>query len=251
MTDIILSGCLGKLGSAICKIAENDTDIKIVAGVDINYCDSKPFPVFSSFSELPLSSFDAVVDVSHPSAVGDILNFVTKHKKTVLLAVTGYNAEQVRQIEAAAKIVPVFMAPNLSIGISLISKLARTAAEYLSGSYDIEIVEAHHNQKLDAPSGTALSLYSAISEALPFNPEPVYSRHEKRQKRAKNEIGIHSIRGGTVPGEHEIIFAGHDEVIKISHSALSKDIFAVGALNAAKFIVKRDCGLYGMEDMLS
>lgn len=167
-----------------------------------------------------------------------------------VIATTGLSDEQVAKIHETAKEIPLFFSANMSIGISLISELAAKAARVLEGSFDIEIVEAHHNQKIDAPSGTALMLANSISDALTEKPHYEFDRHSKRQKRDKNEIGIHAIRGGTIVGEHEIIFAGLDEIIKISHSARSKELFAVGAVNAALYLKGKEPGFYSMKQLI-
>ena len=204
---------------------------------------------FKSFLDVNVDA-DVIVDFSHPSVLNGLLEFAVAKKMPAVIATTGLSNEQVAKIHETAKEIPLFFSANMSIGISLISELAAKAARVLEGSFDIEIVEAHHNQKIDAPSGTALMLANSISDALTEKPHYEFDRHSKRQKRDKNEIGIHAIRGGTIVGEHEIIFAGLDEIIKISHSARSKELFAVGAVNAALYLKGKEPGFYSMKQLI-
>lgn len=248
MVKIILSGCSGKMGHVITKCVENKENCEIVAGVDINKCDA-PYPIFASFSEINVDA-DVIIDFSHPSVLASLLEYCKKNKMPTVIATTGLSDEQKKEIEDTSKEVPMFFSANMSIGVNLISELAAKAARVLEGSFDIEIVEAHHNQKIDAPSGTALMLADSISDALTNKPTYEFDRHSKRAKRDPNEIGIHSIRGGTIVGEHEVIFAGLDEIITISHSARSKDLFAVGAVNAAAFLKGKPAGMYSMKQLV-
>lgn len=248
MVKIILSGCSGKMGHVITKCVENKENCEIVAGVDINKCDA-PYPIFASFSEIDVDA-DVIIDFSHPSVLASLLEYCKKNKMPAVIATTGLSDEQKKEIEDTSKEVPMFFSANMSIGVNLISELAAKAARVLEGSFDIEIVEAHHNQKIDAPSGTALMLADSISDALTNKPTYEFDRHSKRAKRDPNEIGIHSIRGGTIVGEHEVIFAGLDEIITISHSARSKDLFAVGAVNAAAFLKGKSAGMYSMKHLV-
>ncbi len=248
MTRLILSGCYGTMGKVITACVSKRDDCEIVAGVDINE-GSAPYPVYKSFDGISEKA-DAVIDFSHPSVLNSLLVFCKENKYPVVIATTGLNDSQKADIELASKEIPVFFSANMSLGVNLISELAAKAAKVLEGSFDIEIVEAHHNQKIDAPSGTALMLADSINDALETKAHYEYDRHSKRMKREKDEIGIHSVRGGTIVGEHEIIFAGLDEVIKISHSARSKNLFAVGAINAAIFISGKSPKLYSMKDLI-
>lgn len=248
MVKIILSGCSGKMGHVITKCVENKENCEIVAGVDIDKCDA-PYPIFASFSEIDVDA-DVIIDFSHPSVLASLLEYCKKNKMPAVIATTGLSDEQKKEIEDTSKEVPMFFSANMSIGVNLISELAAKAARVLEGSFDIEIVEAHHNQKIDAPSGTALMLADSISDALTNKPTYEFDRHSKRAKRDPNEIGIHSIRGGTIVGEHEVIFAGLDEIITISHSARSKDLFAVGAVNAAVFLKGKPAGMYSMKQLV-
>lgn len=248
MTKIILSGCFGHMGKVITDCVSKRADCEIVAGVDIG-SGTAVYPVFKSFSDVNVDA-DVIVDFSHPSVLNGLLEFAVAKKMPAVIATTGLSDEQVAKIHETAKEVPLFFSANMSIGISLISELAVKAARVLEGSFDIEIVEAHHNQKIDAPSGTALMLANSISDALTEKPHYEFDRHSKRQKRDKNEIGIHAIRGGTIVGEHEIIFAGLDEIIKISHSARSRELFAVGAVNAALYLKGKEPGFYSMKQLI-
>lgn len=248
MTRIILSGALGKMGKAITACLDNRYDCEIVAGVDCATAESQ-FPIYRSFADIDVDA-DVIIDFSHPSVLEDLLTFAKNKKMPAVIATTGLTEQQVESIKLASNDIPLFFSANMSIGVSLVSELAKKAAKVLQ-DFDIEIVEAHHNQKIDAPSGTALMLADSISEALDEQPIYEFDRHSKRMKRAKNEIGIHAVRGGTIVGEHEIIFAGPDEVIKISHSAYSKQLFANGSVNAALFLVGKNPGYYTMKDFVN
>lgn len=248
MTNIILSGCSGKMGASIIACAAARTDCKISAGVDIAAPQNTDFEYAKNFSELE-NGGDVIIDFSNPVVLDDMLAYACEKKIPCVICTTGYNEEQKTKIKEASKVIPVFYSGNMSLGINLIISLAKKAASVFGENFDIEIVEQHHNQKLDAPSGTALMIADAISEVR-TDSEYVYDRHSYRKKREKKEIGIHSIRGGNIVGEHEIIFAGTDEVLTISHSARSKTVFAVGALNAAVFLKDKAPGMYDMSDLI-
>ena len=248
MLKIILCGASGKMGQMVTSTVAERDDCEIVAGVDITE-GKTDFPIFSAPSKVNVPA-DVLIDFSHPSALTGVLEFAVSKGMPVVLAPTGYSTEQIALIRRAAERIPVFFTANMSLGVNLLSELAKMAAKALGTSYDIEIVEMHHNQKLDAPGGTALMLADEISSVLDDAPAYVYDRHEKREKRSKNEIGIHSVRGGTIVGEHEILFCGTDEVIRLSHSAGSKRVFASGAVNAAQFLVRQEAGLFSMRDLV-
>ncbi|MBQ3093552.1 MAG: 4-hydroxy-tetrahydrodipicolinate reductase [Clostridia bacterium] len=250
MTRLIISGCNGKMGRMLTACIANRCDCEIVAGFDINVESTAGYPVFSNPLNCNIEA-DAIIDFSHPSALNGVLNYAKLNALPVVVATTGLTAEQIADVRAMADNVPVFFSANMSLGISLLAELARKAAALLGGEFDVEIVEKHHNQKIDAPSGTALLLADALSEALPYEAEYVYDRHAVRQKRDTKEIGFSSIRGGTIVGEHDVIFAGRDEVITLSHSAASKEVFAVGAINAALFLVGKAPGYYSMADLVA
>lgn len=250
MTKILLSGCGGKMGRVITSCVADREDCEIVAGIDPAGMEEAAFPVFKAASQFD-GQADVIIDFSHPSALEGILSYAVSHHTPAVIATTGLNEQQVASIHEAAKEVPVFFSANMSIGISLLTELAQKAARVLGNSFDIEIIEKHHNQKIDAPSGTALMLADAISGELKQKPHYEFDRHSKRAKRDKNEIGIHAVRGGTIVGEHEVLFAGRDELISISHSARSKEIFAVGSVNAALFLCNQPAGCYAMRDFVN
>ena len=250
MTNIILSGCNGKMGKVITACVNENDDCRIVAGVDINTEALSNYPVYSSFAEIKENA-DVIIDFSHPSVLNDLLQFAKEKKLPLVLATTGFSASQTEQIKTVANEIPLFFTFNMSLGINLLVALSKKAAEVLSGNFDIEIIEKHHNQKLDAPSGTAIMLAEAINDTLDNKMMYEYDRHSKREKRRDNEIGIHSIRGGNIVGEHEVIFAGHDEVLTLSHQATSKEVFAVGALKAAMFMNGKSAGLYDMNNVIT
>lgn len=248
MTKIILCGANGKMGHVIQSVVSGRDDCEIVAGVDLNTA-SDAFPIYSSFDDVKEKA-DVIIDFSNPALLDSLLAYSKKTKTPVVIATTGYDDAQKKEIENAAKTTAVFFTYNMSMGINLLATLAKKATAVLGSDFDIEIVEKHHNQKIDAPSGTALMLADAICEEIDGSMKYEYDRHSKREKRSKNEIGIHSVRGGTIVGEHEIIFAGRDEIITLSHSARSKEIFAVGAVNAAVFMAGKESGMYSMKDLI-
>lgn len=249
MVRFILSGCNGKMGRVITASVAERCDCKIVAGFDINTESHAGFPVYANPANCNIAA-DAVIDFSHPSNLDGLLSYAKEHSLPVVIATTGLSEQQHRNVRNASADIPVFCSANMSLGVSLITELARKAAAILGNDFDVEILEKHHNQKLDAPSGTALMLADAVSEGLNYTPHYVYDRHTVRKKREKTEIGISSIRGGTIVGEHEVIFSGHDEIVTISHSARSKEIFAVGAINAALYLTGKPNGYYGMADLV-
>ena len=249
-TKILISGASGKMGHAVAAAIAGREDCTVSAGVDLNTKQYAEFPIFDSFAAVQ-DKPDVVIDFSNPAVLEDLLEYCLTNGIPAVLATTGYNEEQLAKIRKAAESIPVFFSFNMSLGINLLVQLAKKATAILGGQFDIEIVEKHHNQKLDAPSGTALMLADAINDSLNNEYHYVYDRHSKRAKREKTEIGMHAIRGGTIVGEHDIIFAGHDEVITLSHSAASKEVFAVGAVNAAVFLADQKPGMYDMSAMLS
>ena len=249
LTKIAISGCCGKMGRVVADIIASREDAEVVAGIDkVPSLDAK-FLVVSSPTLLPKAP-DVIIDFSHPSALEGLLSYAKTNNTALVLASTGFSQEDIARIRSASGEIPIFFTANMSIGINLLCELAKKAYSVLGGQFDIEIVEKHHNQKIDAPSGTAIMLAEAISQSAGDSYSYTYDRHSVRKKREHNEIGIHSVRGGTIVGEHEIIFAGRDEIISLSHSAMSKEVFAVGAVNAAIFINGRPAGLYSMSDML-
>jgi len=250
MLKVLLSGCNGRMGRVISELASASDDITIVAGIDISKKESFTYPVYENIFDYD-GPADVLVDFSNQSALTQIIDYCLDKKIPVVLATTGYSKEQVELIEQASSRIPVFRSSNMSVGICLITELARQAASLLGPDFNIEITEKHHNKKLDAPSGTAASIADAIAEVLPYRAEFVYGRHSASKRREVNEIGIHSLRGGTIVGDHEILFAGNDELIEIRHTALSRSIFANGAVKAAKFIAEQKPGLYNMRDLVN
>lgn len=248
MTDIILCGANGKMGRVIRDIVAKRDDCRIAAGIDLN-TESDSFPIYSSFDEIKEDA-DVIIDFSNPALLNDLLDFAVKKSMPVVIATTGYDESQKKQIQEASRKTSVFFTYNMSLGINLLANLAKKAVQVLGDGFDIEIIEKHHNQKIDAPSGTALMLADAICEELNKPMKYEYDRHSKREKRTKNEIGMHAVRGGTIVGEHEIMFAGRDEIITLSHSARSKEVFAVGAVNAALFLKDKPAGMYSMKEMI-
>ena len=249
MIKAILCGASGKMGGFVAAAAEADGEIQIVAGVDkIN--NGAKFPIFSAFSDINVKA-DVIIDFSNPTLLDSLLDYAEKTNTPAVIATTGYIDTQIEKIKSAAQKVPIFFTFNMSLGVNLIASLAKKAAQILGDDFDIEIIEKHHNQKLDAPSGTAIILAIAVNSVFDDKLNNEYDRHSVRRKRPKNEIGIHSVRGGTIVGEHDVIFAGHDEVVTISHSAQSKEVFAVGSVRAAKFLYNKQLGLYDMNSIMS
>ena len=245
-----MSGCNGKMGQVITRLAEQNDELNIAAGFDIADNKKNPYPVHTHLGNCR-ESIDVIIDFSNPEAFGNLLDFAVSRKIPLVMATTGLSHSQIKNLEAAAKDIPVFFSANMSLGVNLVIELVKKAARILEENFDIEIVEKHHNQKLDAPSGTALALADAINSALSQKQEYIYDRHSRRRKRSKAEIGIHAVRGGTIVGDHSVIFAGNDEIIEINHMAMSKEIFGVGALRAAKFLYNKAPGLYNMNDLIS
>ena len=250
MTKVIMHGCNGKMGQTITAMCKDDPEIEIVAGIDLYDGIKNDYPVFPNISVCDVKA-DAVIDFSNAKAVDDLLIYCEEKQVPVVLCTTGLSEEQLAKVKQVSGHVAVLKSANMSLGINLLIELSKEAAKILGNQFDIEIVEKHHNLKLDAPSGTALMIADGISEQLDEDPQYVYDRHSYRRKRSKNEIGIHSVRGGTIVGELEVIFAGHDEVVTISHQAQSKEVFAVGAVNAAVFLKDQKAGMYNMGNLLS
>lgn len=247
MTRILLNGALGKMGQAVEACVKERDDVMIAAGVDIAQGE-RIYPVYSCFVDVQ-EQVDVIVDFSNPLVLDDMLAFAVARNIPVIICTTGFSDAQVAAIKATAQQIPVFYSGNMSLGINMLITLSKIAAKILAPTFDIEIIEKHHNQKLDAPSGTAVMIADAVAEECD-SANYVYDRHAYRKKRDHSEIGIHSVRGGTIVGEHEIIFAGHDEVLSIRHQAQSKGVFASGAVNAAVFIKDKPAGLYDMSDLL-
>jgi len=238
------------MGRVVESLCNADPQVEVAAGFDVMGTTDRDFPVFSSPAQFQ-GKADVVIDFSSPAALDGLLAFAKSTGTPLVLATTGYSPEQVAQIGAAALEVPIFRSANMSLGINVLLELVKKAAAVLGGSYDIEIVERHHSRKVDAPSGTALMIADAAASACGHETEYVFERHSVRHPRDKKEIGISAVRGGTIVGEHEIIFAGHDEVMEIKHTALSREIFAQGAVEAAKFMAAVQApGLYDMSQLV-
>ena len=246
MLRVIISGYSGSMGKVLTKCVNEDSELEIVCGVSRDEIDV-PFKTYNKMSEVEENA-DVIIDFSHHSTIDDVLGYATKTKTPLVIATTGFNEDELNRIEDASKIIPIFHSSNMSLGVNVLVKLVKEAAKALNG-FDIEIIEKHHNKKLDSPSGTAVMIANGVKEVLPDS-EFIYGRHGRSDKRNATEVGIHAIRGGTIVGEHTTIFAGHDEIVEIKHTAQSKDIFAQGSIAAAKFLVKQEPGYYNMNDML-
>lgn len=251
MTRIIMCGCNGAMGQTISGIVKEDPEAEIVAGIDLADRGGNDYPVYETIGDCPVEA-DAIIDFSTPKILSDLLAYSKEKKIPVVLCTTGYSEEQLAEIEEAAADTAILKSANMSLGINTLLKLVQDAARVLAAEgFDVEIVEKHHNQKLDAPSGTALALADSVNEAMGNPYEYVYDRSQKRQKRDKKELGISAVRGGTIVGDHDVIFAGKDEVITFSHMAYSKAVFGKGAVSAAKFLKGKTNGRYEMADVIA
>lgn len=250
MVKIIMHGCNGHMGQVISGLVAQDPDAEIVAGIDVADQGKNSYPVYTNMKECQVEA-DALIDFSSAKATDALLDYCAERKLPVVLCTTGLSEEQLAKVEETAKKVAVLKSANMSLGINTLMKLIQDAAKVLAtAGFDMEIVEKHHNQKLDAPSGTALALADSMNEALNEKYAYVYDRSRERKKREKYEIGISAVRGGNIVGEHEVIFAGQDEVIEFKHTAYSKAVFAKGAVQAAKFLAGKPAGFYDMSDVI-
>lgn len=251
MKRLLINGIGGQMGAALLRaVKKDDHGFEIVAGVDPFMKESVPFPVFSSAEEINIP-VDVVIDFSVPKATEEILAFCLKQRIPAVICTTALSDELIQKIGEASRTIPVFRSGNMSIGVNLMRVLLKQARLTLGDAFDIEIIETHHNHKKDAPSGTALMLADAITEADGVSHPYVYGRSEKDRRRESGEIGFHSVRGGTIVGQHEVRFLGEDEEIAIRHEAYSKQVFAAGALKAAQFLLTKENGLFSMEDLVS
>ena len=248
MLNFIICGIGGKMGSNLVSLLSDDKQAKVVCGVDPRGSEVCGIPVFPSFKDVDVRA-DAVIDFSSPAALDDEIAYCIANCVPLVIGSTGYTPEQLEKIKSASQKTAVFKTANFSLGVNLMVELVKKAATALGEDFDIEIIERHHNQKVDAPSGTALMLADAANEVFEDKKPYMDGRSGQVGKRGR-EIGIHAVRGGTIVGEHEIMFAGEDEIISISHSARSKRVFAAGAIKAAKWIAGKKCGLYDMKDVL-
>lgn len=249
MTNILLIGCLGKMGKMVTEVANQSNYAKIVAGVDMLPSTDGPFPIFKSIKDCNIA-FDVIIDFSRPDSLEDLINYSKENTKPLVLCTTGYTKEQTDLILETSKTAPIFRSGNMSVGINVINNILKNISAFLYGDYDIEIIEKHHNQKVDAPSGTALLLGDTIRDAIKSETEYCFGR-EGNHKREQKEIGVHAIRGGTIIGEHEVIFAGNNEVIELKHTALSREVFASGAIKAAAYMKTKTVGLFNMDDVIN
>lgn len=251
MVKIIISGCNGFMGRVVTEIAGADENIEIAAGIDLFDHGDKNYPVYTALSDCDVQA-DVLIDFSSPKALDSILSYCAQKKTAVILCTTGYTQEQMEKIKEAAAHTAVMKSANMSLGINMLLKLVQDAAKLLApAGFDMEIVEKHHNRKLDAPSGTALALADSLNEALDQKYTYIYDRSQERKSRDPYEIGISAVRGGNIVGEHEVIFAGLDEVIEFKHTAYSRSVFAKGAVEAAKFMAGKPAGFYDMQDVIA
>ena len=251
MTKMIMHGCNGRMGHVIIDLVKEDDAIEVVAGVDAFGESNYEFPVFKSLSECNVEA-DVIVDFSNASAVPGLLEYCTSRNIPVVLCSTGLSQDQLDMVKEASAKVAVLKSANMSVGVNALMKVLKEVSPlFAAAGFDIEIVEKHHNQKLDSPSGTAIALADSINESLENSYEYVYDRSTRREKRPVKEIGISAVRGGTIVGDHDVIFAGHDEVVTVSHRAYSRAIFGKGAIEAAKFLAGKGPGMYDMADVLS
>lgn len=251
MTKVIMHGCNGAMGRTISGLAKDMEDVEIVAGIDLNTEAGAGYPVFASLEECDVEA-DVIIDFASAKAVDHLLDYCAARQMPVVVCTTGLSQEQVAKVKETAKTTAVLRSANMSLGINTLMKLLQDAAKVLANAgFDIEIVEKHHNQKVDAPSGTALALADSINEAMDNQYYYKYDRTKERAKRDQKEIGIQAVRGGSIVGEHDVIFAGKDEVVTFSHTAYSKAIFGKGALEAARFLAGQKPGLYNMADVIA
>ena len=251
MTRIIMNGCNGKMGQCITGICKEDPDVEIVAGIDLYDGIKNDYPVFTSLNDCDVEA-DVIIDFSNANAVDALFDFCIEKKMPVVFCTTGLSEDQLKRVNQVSENTAILKSANMSLGINTLMELLKKAAlVFAPAGFDMEIVEKHHNQKLDAPSGTALALADSLNEALDDKYQYKYDRSQERKKREKYEIGISAVRGGNIVGEHDVIFAGQDEVITFSHTAYSKAVFAKGAVEAAKFLSGKEAGLYDMADVIA
>lgn len=251
MLKIGISGCQGAMGRLLAELIKEEEAMEVVLGIDLNEeAEDFDFPVFKQPSDITVLC-DVIIDFSNVTNVLALVDYCVQHQVAAVIATTGLSEQQDEKIKQASKIVPIFKSSNTSLGINVLLELVKTATRFLSDEFDIEVIEKHHNKKVDAPSGTAYMIASSINEELNEVMDYNYGRQGNDTKRDEKEIGIHSVRGGTIPGEHTVIFAGLDEVIEIKHTVLSKKIFAKQAIKAAAYISQKDARLYNMGDLIN
>jgi len=247
LINVLLSGCSGKMGKSVKLLSENYFSLNIAAGVD-KIKDTSDFPIYENIGQC-VEAIDVILDFSRPDSLSELLKYAMEKKIPLILCTTGYSEEQILAIDSSSKVAPIFRSANMSLGINLLNRILKMVSPLLYDNYDIEIIEKHHNQKMDAPSGTALLLADTIKNELNGNITYVKGR-DGIKKREHSEIGIHAIRGGSIVGDHEVIFAGQGEIIEFKHSATSRDVFATGALKACEYMYRKEPGLYSMDDIL-
>lgn len=251
MIRVIVNGCNGLMGQVLVEEICKDSELTVIAGIDRNSNIKKnDFTVVKEILQLKEAP-DIIIDFSHPSSLGSLLSYSSQRHVPLVIATTGFTTDQIETIKEASKTTPIFYSANMSLGINVLLNMVKKIATILNDSFDIEIIEKHHNKKIDSPSGTAFMIANGINEELNNSKTLTFGRRTSKDKRETMEIGIHAIRGGTIVGEHQVIFAGMDEIIEISHKAASKSIFATGAIKAAKFLLLKDNGLYGMTDLFN
>ncbi len=251
MVKIIMHGCNGHMGQVISDLVEKDENAKIVAGIDINDSLSNSYPVFTDITKCDVEA-DVMIDFSSFRAVDGVLDYCAARKLPLVLCTTGLTPEQLEKVEACSKETAILRSANMSLGVNTLLKLIQDAAKVLAtAGFDMEIVEKHHHLKCDAPSGTALALADSLNEAMGGKYHYVYDRSQVHQQRDEKEIGISAVRGGTIVGDHDVIFAGPDEVVTFSHRAYSKAVFGKGAVEAAKYLAGKGPGMYGMQDVIA
>ncbi len=250
MIRIIMHGCNGRMGQMISDICKEEEEVKIVAGIDVAEVQNLSYPVFTDITKCDVKA-DVMIDFSTAKAADAVLDYCVEKQLPLVFCTTGLSEEQLKKMDLASEKIPILKSANMSLGINILFELLQRAAKVLAAAgFDIEIVEKHHNQKLDAPSGTALALADAVNDALNGAYEYTFDRSTERKKRESSEIGISSVRGGTIVGEHEVIFAGKDEVIELKHTAYSRAVFGKGAVEAAKFISGKAAGYYDMQKVV-
>lgn len=247
MVNILLNGCCGKMGSVVSSLSKSYPNLKIAAGVD-KFGKPSEYPVYNDIFDCK-GEVDVILDFSRPDSLDNLLEYAKTNNIPIVLCTTGYTPEQISKIEEYSRQIPVFRSANMSLGVNIVNNILKKVSALLYSNYDIEIIEKHHNQKVDAPSGTALLLANTIKSAIPEETNFVYGR-EGIGKRQHKDIGIHAVRGGSIVGDHEVIFAGQGETIEINHYAVSRDVFAAGALKACEYMAGKTKGLYSMDNVL-
>lgn len=248
MIKILMVGCSGRMGKVISQTVDNFENLTIVAGIDRTSENGFQYPIFEDISSCTVE-FDVILDFSRPDTLESLINFSKNKLTPIVLCTTGYTAEQLNKIKVMSETLPLFRSANMSIGINVVNSILKNISGLLFQNYDIEIIEKHHNQKVDSPSGTAILLADTIKDSIPEETKYVYGR-EGIAKREHKEIGIHAIRGGSIVGDHSVIFAGQGEIIELNHTALSREVFAVGALKACEFMNGKQAGMYSMDDVI-